>query len=81
MFHSKELLVDQTPPVIDNIVAEVEQIPAVTLSSINNSMPMKEQIVYLNVLWNATDAQSGIQMCFVSVGKPTFLSNALFLLS
>ena len=56
MFRSKKILVDHTPPTFGNISTNV-------LAA--DSKPS----VRLEVLWNVTDDESGVQMCYVSVGK------------
>ena len=67
VFRSKKILVDHTPPVFGSITAKVKKgdqkrnVETVTSASETN--------VRLEVSWNITDDESGVQIWFVSVGK------------
>ena len=66
-FHSKRIIVDHTPPVIEDVnVVMTELSSDVNESNVTQS---KERYVQLKATWNATDIESGIKLCFVSVGK------------
>ena len=65
MFRSKKLLVDHTAPVIENVSAEAI---LNTRTEENTILGETEARVQFDVSWNATDEESGMQMCFISVG-------------
>ena len=66
VFRSEKLVIDHTPPGIENVHVQVIQGTDVAG---NNSLAEDETLVKLNISWNAVDDESGLKMCFVSVGK------------
>ena len=66
VIRSEKLVIDHTPPGIENIHVQVIQGTDVAG---NDSLAEDEILVKLNISWNAVDDESGIKMCFVSVGK------------
>ena len=62
-FRSKELITDHTPPVLENVAAEEE------LGINMTTLDPDSRMMRLNVSWNTKDEESGIKMCFVSVGE------------
>ena len=71
VFQSEKLVIDHTPPGVDNVNVQVIQGTDMTG---NDSLAEDETLVKLNISWNAVDDESGLQMCFVSVGKLRYLS-------
>ena len=66
VFRSEKLVIDHTPPGIENVHVQVIQGTGMTG---NDSLAEDETLVKLNISWNAVDDESGLKMCFVSVGK------------
>ena len=65
VFRSKKILVDHTPPGFENItVTEYKRTPE------TNETNLKEgtAIMRLTVKWAVLDEESGVKICFVSVG-------------
>ena len=60
VFRSRKILVDHTPPVFENISTNL----IMTKTTLAN-----ETNVLLEVVWNVNDDESGIRLCYVSVGK------------
>ena len=67
VFRSKKILIDHTPPVFGNIMAKVKAVDP--KRNVENVTSANETNVRLEISWNITDDESGVQMCFVSVGK------------
>ena len=65
VFRSKELIIDHTPPVVEDVLVET-LLNASTHQ--NATLGRNKTTVRFNVTWNAIDDESGIQMCFLSIG-------------
>ena len=67
VFRSKKVLVDHTPPVFGIITAKVKAgDPKRNVETVTSA---NETNVRLEASWNITDDESGVKICFVSVGK------------
>lgn len=62
VFHSRMIVVDHTPPVIEGVQVVAE------MKYDFIDMKNKSALLKLNVTWNVQDEESGIQVCFISVG-------------
>ena len=60
VFRFRKILVDHTPPVFGNILTNLIMI---------NTTDTNETNVQLEVEWSVKDDESGISLCYVSVGK------------
>lgn len=71
VLRSNKLFVDQTPPILEDIQANLHEID-LKKSNMSDTLT-NETMVRVRVKWNVTDPESGIEACSVSVGKFVFL--------
>ena len=60
--HSEEITIDHTAPILEDVAVEAE------LGFNMSTLDPEAAMMRLNVSWNAVDEESGITICFVSVG-------------
>ena len=63
VFHSDEITIDHTAPIVDDIGVDTELILNMTTLDPDAAM------MQFNVSWNVVDEESGVRFCFVSIGK------------
>ena len=71
VFRSKKVVTDHTAPVIQDIVVEKKVVDAEPFNA--SDVADGETILQLKVSWNARDVESGLKLCFVSVGRYLFI--------
>ena len=64
VFRSNKILVDHTPPVYGNISTDL---------IMKNTTEANQTIVQLGVEWSVNDDESGVSLCYVSVGKSLYV--------
>ena len=68
VFRSKKVVNDHTPPVIQDILVEKDEVKDYHILN-TSDVAADEMMLRLRVSWDASDEESGIKACFVSVGR------------
>ena len=69
-FYSQKLMVDHTPPEVKDINVTIQSVHG--SNKVHNASYDDETTVHLTATWNVSDPESGVKMCFTSVGESQF---------